>query len=223
MLKLHETLISTDFGLIRNPISMPVSGLLAPMQLEKGISLCVALLSVSGSCTPMIDAINSCDIYAGTVHVYGEGHYALTVIRDHLDFEGTENVHPNVERIFSVTLSDKGEINDNAESVFKPANDYGTSSPFIVGISVAVVTLSIGLVLLEGKRRTRQSQLSEERNASSTASAGDDELAPYEDHASSQDLEEACEVVEEIYLQSGSSLVLHDGQPVYANYVSKLV
>jgi hypothetical protein len=174
------------------------------------------LVSDSESCTPEIDAFNSCDIYAGTVRVYGEGHHALNVIRDHLDFDGTENIHPNLERIFSVTLSDRGD----RETVSMPAND-DTSFSFIVGISVAVVTLSIG-ILVASKRLTRQSQLSEGHSASGTASAGDGRLSPHQAHASSQDLEEAVDVVE-IYLQSGSSLVLHDGQPVYASYVNELV
>lgn len=178
------------------------------------------LLSDSESCTPEIDAINSCDIYAGTVRVYGEGHHALNVIRDHLDFDGKENIHPKLERIFSVTISDRGENSEKMETVSMPAKD-DTSSSFIVGISVAVVTLSIG-ILVASKRRTRQSQLSEGRSASGTVSAGDDRLLPHQDHASSQNLEEASDVVE-INLQSGSSLVLHDGQPVYASYVNELV
>ena len=166
----------------------------------------------------MIDAINSCGIYAGTVRVYGEGHNALTVIRDHLDFDGKENVHPNVERIFSVTLR------DNMDTVPEPAND-DTSSSFIVGISVAVVTLLIGIVGLaafESRRRTRQSQLSEGCNALGTASSGDSQLAPYQDDASSQVLEEVSDV-EEIDPQSGSSLVLQDGAPANVTYVSELV
>jgi hypothetical protein len=166
----------------------------------------------------MIDDANLCDIYAGTVLIYGEGNDALAVIRAHLDLDGTAGIHPRLERIFYVKLSDDMAV------VSEQAND-DTPSSSAAGISVAVVALSIGIVgaaIFLRRRRTRQSQLSAGSNVSGIESASDNKPVHDADYADSQDVEEVIRK-DKVDLQFGSSLVLEDGRPTYSTYVNELL
>jgi len=140
---------------------------------------------------------NTCGVYVGTVRVYGEGGDALAVIRDYLDRDGSELIHQNLRRVFSVDLD--GEVVTAAPEP-ESNGSTGISSSAIAGLAVALVTLSVGIVGLTAMQVSRRRNIKSRwtQDASSRSGSEVDE----------------CESVETVELQLERSLVVIErGRP----------
>jgi hypothetical protein len=117
-------------------------------------------LFIAGSCQVLEGVENICGVYVGSLRVYGEDSNALNIIRDHLDRDGTEGIHSDLRRLFSV------DMQQNLFSTSSEANEEGISSSAIAGVAVALVTLSVGIIGLVAvqvrSHRRRQSQPDEQ-------------------------------------------------------------
>lgn len=117
---------------------------------------------ISGSCKALKADENICGVFVGSVRVYGEDDNALNIIRDHLDRDGTTDIHADLRRLFSV------DMEQNIVATSPEESSKGISSSAIAGIAVALVTLSVGIIGLVAvqvrrhRRRQRQSQFSEQ-------------------------------------------------------------
>jgi len=112
------------------------------------------------SCRALKSDENICGIYVGTVRVYGEDSEALNIIRDHLDRDGTTAIHSDLRRLYSVDMDQQNIVSTSSAGI-----SQGITSSAIVGLAVALVTLSIGIVGLVAiqmrrRRRNRRSQSS---------------------------------------------------------------
>lgn len=95
------------------------------------------------------------------MRVYGEESNALNIIRDHLDRDGTTAIHSDLRRLFSVDMDQQSIAGSSPGQ-----SSQGLSSSAIVGLAVALVTLSVGMVGLFAvqvrRHRRGQSQSSEQ-------------------------------------------------------------